>query len=345
MGFELGAVEEDGVEFSTDRAGIYRANLGLRTASRVLVRVGRFRAAHFNQLEQGARAVPWEAYCEPGRPIRLRISTTKSRLYHKRGIEERLRRRLPDTDGPGDAPDTETQLFVVRIFRDRCTISVDTSGDLLHRRGYRLDVGKAPLRETLAAAIVQASGWTPLQSLVDGFCGSGTVAIEAALIAKGIAPGRQRSFIMETWPDFPHAVIESEREAWEARSSPAAKVKIRASDRDAGAVERTRANAERAGVDDVIEVHRATVSELSGIDMGGFLVSNPPYGVRARGGSDLRDLYDRWGAVLRASFAGSVCGVLAPDSSLVRRLGFPFEVVLRTKNGGLPVALYVGRVP
>jgi len=368
LGLEVVAVGPDGVDFEAGYAGLYRANLGLRTAGRVLVRIARFKAAHFNQLEKGARQVAWRRWCDPTRPVAFRVSAGKSRLNHKRAIEQRLRSALPGAAQPpgpsteraassGEAPPgtpqsaehlgpvlEDAQLFVVRMQRDRCTISVDTSGELLHRRGYRQDGGKAPLRETLAAAVVLGSGWTPDRPLTDGFCGSGTIAIEAALIAAGIPPGARRSFAIERWPHFPSEVIESERAAWASRTA-VLRPRIWASDRDAGAVARTIANAERAGVRDLIAIHEASISEVEGFGGDDFFVSNPPYGVRVRGGRDLRDLYDRWGAVLQASFSGGRCGVLAPGPELVGRLGFPFEVALRTKNGGLPVSLFNGEIP
>ena len=362
LGLGVVNVSSEGVEFEADYADLYRANLGLRTASRVLVRIARFKAAHFSQLERGARGVEWDRWCDPRRQVAFRVSATKSRLNHKRAIEERLRRSLPGSpvgsrvqrtwsgaQGPaastGGVDAAHAQLFVVRIYRDRCTISRDTSGELLHRRGYRKDGGKAPLRETLAAAVVLSSGWTPDRSLMDGFCGSGTIAIEAALIAAGVAPGAQRTFAIEGWPHFPPGVVESERAAWAGRVEPTEGAAIWASDRDEGAVARTIANAQRAGVGHLIEIRRASISESSGEGGADFFLSNPPYGVRVKGGRDLRDLYDRWRALLHRSFSGGRCGVLAPGPDLVRRLGLPFEVALRTKNGGLPVTFYVGDVP
>ncbi|MCA9736632.1 MAG: THUMP domain-containing protein [Gemmatimonadota bacterium] len=344
LGLGGGRVSAEGVELTTDLAGLCRANLGLRTVSRVLVRVARFPAAHFNELEKAAAAVDWGRWIAPGRPVRLRVTSAKSRLYHQRAVAERLLRVLGAPAASSDAPDEETPLLVVRIVRDRCTLSLDSSGALLHRRGYRLDSAKAPLRETLAAALVLALEWEGERPLLDPFCGSGTIAIEAALRARRLAPGRGRGFAFEAWPGFRPDVLANERERAAAAERPL-DVPILASDRDRGAVAAAHANAERAGVSADLRIERRPVSDLQPPASPGLLLANPPYGVRVRGGRDLRDLYDRLGQVLRGGCAGWDVGLLSGDVALTRRVGIPLETRLQTSNGGLAVTLLAGRVP
>ncbi|MEZ4417656.1 MAG: THUMP domain-containing protein [Gemmatimonadota bacterium] len=344
LGVAAGRVAPEGVEFRTDLAGLCRVNLCSRTASRVLVRIARFRAAHFDELVKGATVVDWQRWIEPGSAVRFRVTCSKSRLYHQRAVEERLRGVL---GAEGAVPDDDglAALVVVRIHRDQCTLSIDSSGELLHRRGYRLATAKAPLRETLAAALLLACGWDGGRPLVDPFCGSGTVAIEGALLARQMAPGAGRGFALERWPWADGAVLEQVRRQVAAAVLPRAPAPIRGPDRDEGAVAAARANAERAGVLGDVVLERSPVSDLRAPPGVGLVLTNPPYGLRVRGGKDLRDLYDRFGQVLRGDFRGWQVAVLGTDRSLVGRLQLDLEAQLRTTNGGVPVTLFVGTVP
>lgn len=360
LGITHAGPESGGVAFTTDAAGLYAANLNLRTASRVLVRVDEFRASNFHELERRTARIAWEEWIAPGRAVALRVSCRKSRLYHSGAVAQRVGEALArvagvqaalaadgegDAGGAGVAPNDEggRQLVVVRIFEDRCTVSLDSSGALLHRRGYRQAVGRAPLRETLAAAMLLASGWDPATPLVDPFCGSGTIPIEAALMARRIAPGRDRAFAFQEWPRYDGAawqrVFARAREG--ERPAPAP---IVGSDRDAGAIEAARANAERGtvGADIVFEQRPASaVVAPGGV---GAVVTNPPYGVRVAGAGDLRDLYSRFGAVLGAHFVGWRVAVLSADPRLTGQLGVRLDERLRTSNGGIDVRLMAGVV-
>lgn len=262
----------------------------------------------------------------------------------------RYRRRHHGRAGGGRARDDEdedeselaTQLIIVRFDHDRCTISADSSGALLHRRGWRLAVAKAPLRETLAAGMLAALPWHGDVPLVDPFCGSGTIGIEAALMARDIAPGLSRSFALEQWPQAPTAAYTAEREAARARVKPDVGVPIVLRDRDAGAIEAARANAARAGVLDDLVIQQGALSDtgLAAIGARGVLLTNPPYGQRVSGGADLRGLYARLGDVLRAGGRGWRLGMLVPpDKALAGQLRLPLESALHTTNGGLPVDL------
>jgi putative N6-adenine-specific DNA methylase len=335
---------------------VIAANVGLRIASRVLVRLDSFEAVSFAELERRARRVAWGTVVRAGDTARFRVTCKKSRLYHSDAVAQRLAdaliRTVPgvrivdhggDEESENEAPST---LFVVRFFHDRCLISVDSSGQLLHRRGYRMETAKAPLRETLAAALLAASGWDGVAPLVDPLCGSGTIAIEGAWMARRVAPGASRTYAVERWPDVPKGLGREVRGELAARALPSAPGAILGSDRDAGAIQAARGNATRAGVTDDVALAVHTLSAAP-IPQGerGWIVTNPPYGVRVGESDRVRDLWAQLGKVLRAHAAGWQVALLSPDQALERQLGIPVRLVTRTTNGGIPVRLVVGEVP
>ena len=292
--------ETGGFEVEGTLDDIYRCNLQLRTASRVLVRLGNFYAAAFSELRKKASRLPWEGFIQPGSNLLFSVTCHKSRLYHSDGVAERVLGAVNDhfkqtgqtyctslKDKPG-------QLILVRLDHDACTISIDSSGELLHRRGYRLAAAKAPLRENLAAGILLSCGWDGNFPLIDPFCGSGTIPIEAGLIANQIAPGIAREFQFAHWPLHREEQWRSILQT--ARSSIAmSDTLLLGSDRDEGAIESATANASRAGLKGHISFIRQAVSSLEAPDKPGWIVTNPPYGVRVSQGKDLRDLYARFG--------------------------------------------------
>jgi putative N6-adenine-specific DNA methylase len=360
-------VDDDGVSFEAGEDALYAANLLLRTASRVLVRVAEFRARTFAELERHARAAHFERYVAAGHGVRLRVTCHKSRLYHSAAVAQRVGeaivRRTGATlageagvreDGAAAQADADSdsvsvsQLFVTRLLHDRVTISVDSSGALLHQRGYRQAVAKAPLRETLAAAMLIAAGWSDAdapRSLVDPMCGSGTIPIEAALIARRMAPGRTRAFAFQQWPGFDDA-------RWQALVARARDLErplppgitIAGSDRDAGAIDAARANAERAGVAGDVAFTRTPLSAIAPPAGTGLLIANPPYGVRVGERGPLRDLYARLGHVARARCPGWTLALLSADRLLERQVRVPLTQVFRTNNGGIPVRLVMGTI-
>jgi putative N6-adenine-specific DNA methylase len=348
-----------GIEWRGDLKSVLRANLGLRIASRVVVRIAQFEATSFAELEQHARKIEWARVIPAGSTVRFRVTCRKSRLYHSDAVAQRfadaIGRALPGTPtgraGQARAEDddahgaSDEQLIVVRMFHDQCTVSADTSGDLLHRRGYRQATAKAPMRETLAAALLAASGWDGVAPLVDPLCGSGTIPIEAALFARHLLPGRERSFAVERWPGLSRTTSVRVRADLASGALPRAPGIILGSDRDAGAIAAAVANAERAGVDmDVALAERA----ISGLDlpagMPGWIVANPPYGVRVGDTDRVRDLWARFGAVLRERGRGWHVALLSPDPVLERQLGIPVHVVATTSNGGIPIRLVLGQI-
>lgn len=339
-----------GVSFRGPLEDIGVANLWLRTASRVIVRIASFRAEAFHELERLARAVPWEGYVAAGQKVRFRVTSKKSRLYHTgaiaqrvgEAIEHRLGRSVAIEAGAAgeedDAHGGSGQLFVIRVFHDAFTVSADSSGALLHQRGYRKAIGKAPLRETLAAAMLMTSGWSGLEPLLDPLCGAGTIPIEAALIARRIAPGFGRGFAFESWPSFDEKRWKAIRDEAASGVLPEAPASIRGSDRDAGAIEAAAANADRARVARDVAFSVRAISAIDDCDeVPGHVVTNPPYGVRVGEATRLRDLYARLGDVLRAKCPGWRLTMLSANARLESELRLRLEERLRTRNGGIPV--------
>lgn len=349
-----------GAAFRGGEPEIYRANLHLRTASRVLLRLGEFFADSFSELRARASRLPWAAYLQPGQPVSIKVTAHKSKLYHSDAVAERVAGAMADrlgqpvvpVKGPSEAEDEAPAaagpvpaLVVVRLMRDIVTLSLDTSGRLLHQRGYRLATAKAPLRETLAAAMLLGSGWDPATPLLDPFCGAGTLPIEAALLALNIAPGRARRFAFMDWPGFQPALWDqllAEADLARGESAPP----LLGSDRDAGAIEAALANAERAGVTAHIAFERRAVSALAAPPGPGWVVTNPPYGVRTQAGGDLRNLYAQFGKTLRARCPGWHVALLTSDQRLAHATGLRFapQRTLRLVNGGLRVSLMQGEV-
>jgi putative N6-adenine-specific DNA methylase len=335
---------------------LYAANLHLRTATRIVVRVARFDARTFAALERELKTIDWSPWIAADTPVWVRPTSHGSRLWHTGAVAERVLGAVPgrpadlldepaaDGTAADDDDDDERLRLIVRLVRDQVTVSVDASGEPLHRRGWRGPTAKAPLRPTLAAAMVRGAGWYGQGPLLDPFCGSGTIPIEAALLARRVPPGLGRSFAFQRWPCFEPGTWASVDGAARAAIRPAAGVPILASDRDPGAVAATVANARRAGVADDVDVRRAVVSDVDAPPPGsgtGWLVTNPPYGRRVRGGRDRRDLYARIGQVVTARLPGWTVGLLVEDATVARHSGLPLVQAWPATNGGIPVRFLV----
>lgn len=349
--------EEGGLAWRGDVRSVLLANTALRIASRVLVRLASFEARSFAELERHARRVAWSRVVAPGDTVRFRVTCKKSKLYHSDAVAQRVAdavmRAVPGAHAEGgsvaddDASDAgEAGLIVVRFLRDQCTVSADSSGALLHRRGYRLASAKAPLRETIAAAMLSASEWDGVSPLVDPLCGSGTIAIEAALAARGMAPGLHRVFAVERWPTTPRGLGTEVRAALARHVRPGVTGSIVGSDRDAGAIAAATSNAERAGVaaDVSLAIHSLSAVVLP-VAPRGWIVTNPPYGVRVGDSDRVRDLWAQLGNLLRAQGSGWRVALLSPEVALERQLRIPLRAVASLSNGGIPIRLLVGDIP
>ena len=337
-------IEPGGVTFKGELEALYRANLHLRTANRVLARLGNFfYAKTYKDLQEKASRLPWERFIHPGQPVALRITYHQSQLNHARPISDAVNYAIANRLGePSQASESgSAQLVVVRVANDQVTISVDSSGTLLHKRGYRQAIAKAPLRETLAAAIILASSWDRKSPLLDPFCGSGTIPIEAAMMALGIPPGINRRFAFMDWPNF-------DEKLWEMiRSQPSTvygQPSIAGTDRDAGAVRMAKSNAKRAGVAEYIRFENHAVSDIHPPKEKGWVVTNPPYGERVSAGKDLRNLYAQFGNVLRQQCSGWQVAVLSSDPMLLGQMKLKSDTSLSMVNGGIRVKLARGTV-
>lgn len=317
---------------------VWRANLDLRGASRVLVRFASFRASHLAQLDKRARHLPWAEVLRPGVPVRVEASCKGSRIYHAGAAAERVARAIQETLGApvhDDAPVT----VKLRIDNNLCTLSLDTSGAGLHKRGHKEAVNKAPLRETLAALFLRQCGFKGREPLLDPMCGSGTIVIEAAEIAAGLAPGRSRNFAFEHLATF-------DADAWMAlRNRPARPTPdllFHGSDRDAGAVRMSQENAERAGVAALTVFQERTVSDLWPPEgPPGLVLVNPPYGARIGDRKSLFPLYRTLGQRLRERFSGWRVGLLTSDAALAQATDLPFAAPdVSASHGGLRISLH-----
>jgi putative N6-adenine-specific DNA methylase len=339
-----------GVEARGKIDDLRKANLWSRTANRIVVRIAEFHASSFHELERRVKKIEWARYLNRGSAVRFRVTCRKSRLYHSDAVAERFENVLVQqlsakiaAREDDDESESDAQLFIVRILSDVCTVSIDSSGALLHRRGYRQAVAKAPLRETLAAAMIIGSEWDMKSPLADPMCGSGTIPIEGAMMARRIAPGARRKFAFEQWPDHDEIAWKENVEAAVEGEKKECEAAIIASDRDAGAVSAAMSNAQRAGVSNDIRIEQRAISAAEFPDEPGWIVTNPPYGLRVGESAPLRNLYARLGKILTNEASGYLLCLLSADRKLEGQLGIDVREVFRTTNGGIPVRLVIGR--
>ena len=297
------AAENGRVYFSGGPEAIAKANVNLRVGERVLIELGRFDALTFDQLFEGTKALPWEMLIPKNGAFPVKGYSLNSKLFSvsdcqkiiKKAIVERLKRVYGLEWFPEDGPVYQVQFS---IMKDRVSLCIDTSGDGLHKRGYRPAHNAAPLKETMAAALVTLSGYRGREDFADPFCGSGTIPIEAALLAKNRAPGLARCFAAMRWPGFEKPLWDSAREEARAREFHG-DYRIFASDIDPKAIAIARENAQRAGVDDVIRFEVADAMRFSRKTENGIIVTNPPYGERIMEKREAEALYAGFGAAWR----------------------------------------------
>ena len=320
LGFTGVRAVPGGAELRGGWEDVWRLNLWSACAGAVLIRLARFEAKHLSQLDERARRVAWPATLLPGTRVLIDASASRSKLYHTGAIAERVATALEAArcEVTTDRDAAEVRVLV-RMVRDRCTISLDTSGAPLFRRGYKRDVGAAPLRETMAAAFLRMAGFEG-GSVLDPFCGSGTIVLEAAARAAGLAPGRARLFAFERLRSFegePWAAMRAEGSV--AKDTDAAFV---GSDRDKAVIEAARANAERAGLAGRVRFAARPVSEATPLDTTpGLVLTNPPYGERLGETRALVPLYQAFGSAMRARFAGWRVAMITSDDTLARATG------------------------
>ncbi len=322
LGYEIIQVEDGKVTFEGDEEAICRSNLFLRTAERVLLKVGEFKAETFDELFEGTKVLPWEAYIpENGKFWVAKATSIKSKLFSPSDIQSIMKKAMVERMKQQyhcSWFSEEGSFYPVRVTikKDMVTVGLDTSGDSLHKRGYRLSTGKAPITETLAAALILLTPWNRDRILVDPFCGSGTFAIEAALIGMQIAPGLNRSFLASHWENLIEArewkeVFEEARDLVEKDG----KMEIQGYDIDREMVRTARENAKRAGVAEQIHFQQRPVSELSHSKKYGFIITNPPYGERMGTKESIQEVYAEFGRQFRLLDSWSAYMITASEEA------------------------------
>ena len=307
LGYEIEKVEDGRVIYSGDAEAVALSNIHLRTAERVLIVAGRFHAESFEDLYQGVKNIPWEEYLPKNARFWVKkASAVKSKVYSPKDIQsiakkamvDRLKDKYSISWFPEDGADYPVRIF---IMKDLVTVALDTSGESLHKRGYRTETGLAPISETLAAALISLTPWHGDRILLDPFCGSGTFAIEAAMMASSMAPGLRRHFTAEKWNIIPESVWSDAREEAEAEIAipERSNIDIQGYDIDESVVAIARANAKRAGVDGLIHFQERALSDTRHHGKYGFIITNPPYGERLEDKDSLPFLYGEIGEVMK----------------------------------------------
>ena len=337
-GFKVTDTSPGGVTLRGDWPAVWRANLQIRGAARVLARIHEFRALYLSQLEKNCVEFPWTDILPEGAMVAVEATCHKSKIYHAGAAKDRVGAALL-AHGYTVVPVSGEETFSVRvrIDRDIVTVSLDTSGESLYKRGHKEAVNKAPMRETMAAMFLREAGFTGKEPLFDPMCGSGTFPIEAAEIARRLDPGRGRSFAFQALPNF-------DAKAFEAMRSPErpAQFATYGADRDQGAVTMSRANAERAGVADVASFALSQIGEATPpCDTPGLVITNPPYGGRIGNKTPLFGLYASFGERMKTQFAGWRVAMITTEAGLAKATGLPFKPAGPVVNhGGIKVRLW-----
>lgn len=346
LGYEISQVEDGKVTFLGDAEAICRANVFLRTAERVLLKVGSFKATTFEELFQGTKAIPWEEYIpKDGKFWVTKANSLKSKLFSPSDIQSIMKKamveRMKGAYGTSVFPETGSAYPMrVSLYKDQVTVGIDTSGESLHRRGYRKMTSKAPITETLAAALILLTPWHKDRILVDPFCGSGTFPIEAAMIAANIAPGRNRSFLSEDWLNLiPRKCWYETMDEADELMDNTVKVDIQGYDIDPDMVKAARTNAEDAGVAHMIHFQQRPVSGLSHGKKYGFLITNPPYGERIEDKANLPALYQQLGDRFRSLDSWSAF-VITSCEDVEKYMGRKADKNRKIYNGMLKTYFY-----
>ncbi|MDI3281576.1 MAG: class I SAM-dependent RNA methyltransferase [Bacillota bacterium] len=344
LGYRDLAVDNGQVTFRADEAAVCRANLWLRTADRVLIKVGSFSARTFDELFAGTRGLPWADWLPADAAFPVRGRSVGSQLFSvpdcqaivKKAIVEKLKERYRRRWFPETGP-----LYAVEVAlrKDVATLTIDTTGPGLHKRGYRRLVGPAPLKETLAAALVLLSRWQPDRALLDPLCGTGTIPIEAALLGKNIAPGLNRGFAAEAWPNLPPRLWAEARAEARDLARRDLKLRVYGSDIDPAALDLARLHAREAGLEGEVFFQRLPVSRVSSRFEYGYLITNPPYGQRLGEEREVERLYRELGEVFRRLETWSA-GVLTPHPDFERLFGRRADRKRKLYNGRIECHYY-----
>lgn len=346
LGYEIISVEDGKVTFEGDAEAICRANIFLRTAERILIKVAQFKATTYEELFQETKNIPWENYFEVDSKFNVvKANSIKSQLFSPSDIQSIMKKamvdRLKNKYKVSWFEETGKEFRVrVTLMKDVVTVALDTTGDSLHKRGYRKLVAKAPVSETLAAALIMLTPWHKDRILVDPFCGSGTIPIEAAMIGANIAPGLNRSFASESWT---HII---DKQLWYDAIEEAnenidmdVEMNIQGYDIDPDVIKVARENAKLAGVEKFIHFQQRSVSELKNPKKYGFIITNPPYGERLEEKEDLPVLYKEIGRVFKELDSWS-CFMITSYEDTQKYIGRTADKNRKIYNGMLKTYFY-----
>ena len=345
LGYKVLKTEDGKVTFLGDERAIVRADLWLRCADRVQIKMAEFRVTEFEDIFQNVKGIAWEQWMPPEGNFVVNAVSVKSKISSvpaiqkvgERALIDRLREYYPLDRFPKTGASFEVK---ISIHKDKATVTLDTTGPGLNKRGYRRLIGKAPLKETMAAAMISLSFWNKDRILVDPCCGSGTIPIEAAMIAKNIAPGLSRSFASEEWEAIPKELWKQERAACYKEMRQTGELKIYGSDIDPQAIKIARENAAEAGVDDLIRFSVADVSALKTKALSGVMISNPPYGERIGDAETIDHIYRSWKEFFASNPTWSLFA-LTPDKTIEERVfERPADRRRKLYNGRMEVCLY-----
>ncbi len=331
-----------GISFTGGWPEVWRANLTLRGASKILARIVGFRAFHLAQLDKRSRKFPWGQYLTSGHKVKVEVVTNrKSKIYHAGAAIERIERAITEEFGSPIATSMDEAEIIIktRIDDNNVMFSIDTSGIGLHKRGHKQAMGKAPLRETMAALLLRSCGYTGNEPVMDPMCGSGTLIIEAAEIARTLMPGRTRRFSFEKLASYDADIIEDMKKNWMNAETDQ---KFYGSDRNVNVIRMANENAARSGVDDICEFRPIPISAIVRPEgPPGLVVVNPPYGERVGKKKDLVALYTAFGDVMRERFTGWRVGMVTSDMNLAKETQLPWQPLSPPiAHGGLKVRFF-----
>ena len=331
-----------GVSITGDWVDVWKANMYLRGATKVLARIGEFRAFHLAQLDKRARKFPWHITIPQGISIKAEVVTNrKNKIYHAGAAVERIERAISEEIGSKIAGSVSSAdiVFKIRIIDNNVIISIDTSGDGLYKRGYKLATGKAPIRENIASLALYYCGYTGNEPVLDPMCGSGTFIIEAAEISRNLMPGRNRKFNFQNLNSYDEKLVDYFVKKWENKIS---EFTFFGMDRNHNVVEHSIQNSKRAGIDDISNFKAQSIERLSrpkGPE--GLVIVNPPYGSRIGKKKDLFSLYRTFGEKMKNEFSGWRVGMITSDNALAQSTKLPLiSSELAISNGGLKIHLY-----
>lgn len=340
-----GRREPGGVRADVGAEDLYAVNLFSRLAGRVTVEVCRVKANSLQAIHNGVKAAPWKRYVWPGQPVDVRATVVRAKLPGRHAVANKVSLAIQDALRgprlPGPRPPREAARVSIHVEGASARVSIDSSGELLHKRGWRLATAKAPIRENYAATLLRLAEWEPGEALVDPMCGSGTFCIEAASIALGKAAGIERSFAFERWPSLDKTVWAAlKREARGQEPLFEGGVFV-AGDRDGGAIKATQANAKRAGVLSALSIDQVTFGKREPPCSEGLLIANPPYGERVDGGKTDWAAFAR---ILRERWSGWRVAIVVPPSAKRAMAFLGLEEVAAFQTGGIPVRMLVGEI-